>query len=40
MIAMTGQLTFAWFTGIFITLATEFQEQRIQLFKERHGQVK
>jgi hypothetical protein len=38
MIATAGLLTFAWSTGILITLAQEFQEQRIQLFKQRHEQ--
>ncbi|MFZ0827819.1 MAG: hypothetical protein WAO02_10395 [Verrucomicrobiia bacterium] len=38
MIATAGLLTFAWSTGILITLAQEFQEQRMQLFKQRHGQ--
>ncbi len=38
MIATAGLLTFAWSTGILITLAQEFQDQRIQLFKQRHGQ--
>lgn len=36
MIATAGLLTFAWSTGILITLAQEFQDQRIQLFKQRH----
>ena len=38
MIATAGLLTFAWSTGILITLAQEFQDQRIQLFKQRHKQ--
>jgi len=38
MIATAGLLTFAWSTGILITLAQEFQDQRIQLFRQRHGQ--
>ena len=38
MIATAGLLTFAWSTGILITLAQEFQDQRIQLFKQRHEQ--
>jgi hypothetical protein len=37
MIATAGLLTFAWSTGILITLAQEFQDQRVQLFKQRHG---
>ena len=40
MIATAGLLTFAWSTGILITLAQEFQDQRIQLFKQRHGHLK
>ena len=36
MIATAGLLTFAWSTGVLITLAQEFQDQRIQLFKQRH----
>ena len=36
MIATAGLLTFAWSTGILITLAQEFQDQRMQLHKERH----
>ena len=37
MIATAGLLTFAWSTGILMTLAQEFQEQRIQLFQQRHA---
>jgi hypothetical protein len=36
MLAMTGLLTFAWSTGVLITLAQEFQELRLQLFRQRH----
>ena len=36
MIATTGLLTFAWSTGMLLTLAQEFQDQRTRLFKERH----
>ena len=36
MIATTGLLTFAWSTGILLTLAQEFQDQRTRLFKQRH----
>ena len=35
MIATTGLLTFAWSTGILLTLAQEFQDHRTQLFKQR-----
>ena len=37
MIATTGLLTFAWSTGILLTLAQGFQDQRMQLFKQRHA---
>jgi preprotein translocase subunit SecY len=40
MIATAGLLAFAWSTGILFTLAQEFQDQRIQLFKQRHGENK
>ena len=36
MIATAGLLTFAWSTGILFTLAQEFQEQQMQIFRERH----
>lgn len=35
MIAMAGLLTFAWSTGVLLTLASEFQEQQMQLLKQR-----
>jgi len=35
MIATTGLLTFAWSTGILLTLAQEFQDQRTRLFEPR-----
>ena len=35
MIATTGLLTFAWSTGILLTLAQEFQDQRTRLFQQR-----
>ena len=38
MIATTGLLTFAWSTGILLTLAQEFQDQRMHLVKERYQQ--
>ena len=38
MIATAGLLTFAWSTGILMTLAQAFQDQRIQLSKQRHEQ--
>ncbi|HEV3221620.1 MAG TPA: hypothetical protein VGZ90_02015 [Puia sp.] len=39
MISITGLLTFAWSTGVLFTLAKEFQEQGIELFKHRHQKV-
>jgi len=38
MIATAGLLTFAWSTGILITLAQEFQDQRLQQLQQRHAQ--
>jgi hypothetical protein len=35
MIAIAGLLTFAWSTGIMLTLAQEFQEQQMSLLKQR-----
>jgi multisubunit Na+/H+ antiporter MnhG subunit len=35
MIATAGLLTFAWSTGILLTLAQEFQDQRMQVLKQR-----
>lgn len=35
MIATAGLLTFAWSTGILLTLAQEFQDQQMQLLKQR-----
>ena len=35
MIATAGLLTFAWSTGILITLAQEFQDQQMQALKQR-----
>ncbi len=35
MISITGLLTFAWSTGVLFTLAKEFQDQGIELFKRR-----
>jgi hypothetical protein len=37
MIAISGLMTFAWSTGVLITLAQAFQDQRMQLFQHRHG---
>jgi hypothetical protein len=33
-IAVAGLLTFAWSTGVLLTLAQEFQEQQLQLLKQ------
>jgi hypothetical protein len=35
MIAMAGLLTFAWSTGVLLTIAQNFQDQQMQLLKER-----
>jgi hypothetical protein len=35
MIAMAGLLTFAWSTGVLLTIAQDFQEQQMQLIKKR-----
>ena len=35
MIAITGLLIFAWSTGVLLTLAHEFQDQQMMLFKQR-----
>ena len=35
MIAVAGLLTFAWSTGVLFTLAQEFQDQQLQLLKQR-----
>jgi len=35
MIAMAGLLTFAWSTGVLLTIAQDFQEQQMQLIKQR-----
>ena len=35
MIATAGLLTFAWSTGILLTLAQDFQEQQMLLLKQR-----
>jgi hypothetical protein len=37
MIAVAGLLTFAWSTGILLTLAQDFQDQELQLFKQRRA---
>ena len=36
MISMAGLLTFAWSTGVLFTVAQEFQEQQLQLLKQKH----
>jgi hypothetical protein len=35
MIAMAGLLTFAWSTGVLLTIAQDFQDQQMQLLKKR-----
>jgi len=35
MIATAGLLTFAWSTGVLLTLAQDFQDQQMQLLKQR-----
>ena len=35
MIATAGLLTFAWSTGVLLTLAQDFQEQQMQILKRR-----
>jgi hypothetical protein len=37
MIAVAGLLTFAWSTGILLTLAQQFQDQQMLLLKQRRG---
>jgi hypothetical protein len=34
-ISMAGLLTFAWSTGVLLTVAQEFQEQQLQLLKQK-----
>jgi len=36
MISMAGLLTFAWSTGILLTLAQDFQDQQLRLLKQKH----
>jgi hypothetical protein len=35
MISMAGLLTFAWSTGVLMTLAQDFQDQQLQLLKQK-----
>jgi len=35
MIAIAGLLTFAWSTGVLLTMAQDFQDQRLRIIKER-----
>jgi hypothetical protein len=37
MLATAGLLAFAWSTGRLMTLAQEFQDRHLQLFKQQHG---
>jgi hypothetical protein len=36
-ISMAGLLTFAWSTGVLLTVAQEFQEQQLELIKQRRA---
>ena len=36
-ISMAGLLTFAWSTGVLLTVAQEFQEQQLELLKQRRS---
>src|SRR5208337_2093626 len=38
MIAMAGLLTFAWSTGVLLTLAQDFQDQQMKLIKQKRAQ--
>jgi hypothetical protein len=37
MLATAGLLSFAWSTGMLMTLAQEFQDRHLQWFKRQHG---
>ncbi|MFO0829493.1 MAG: hypothetical protein U0572_15250 [Phycisphaerales bacterium] len=39
MIAVAGLLTFAWSTGLMLTLAQEFQDRQMQRIKERRAKT-
>ena len=39
MLATAGLLAFAWSTGMLMTLAQEFQDRHVQLFKARYEKV-
>jgi hypothetical protein len=39
MIATAGLLTFAWSTGVLLTLAQDFQEQEMQIFRRRRAKL-
>lgn len=36
MIATAGLLGFAWSTGVLLTLAQDFQQQQLQIYRQRH----
>ena len=38
MIAAAGLLTFAWSTGILLTLAQDFQDRQMKSFRQKHGE--
>ena len=37
MLATAGLLAFAWSTGMLMTLAQDFQDRHLKLFKQQHG---
>ncbi len=39
MIAIAGLLTFAWSTGVMLTLAQDFQDQQLSLLKQRKARL-
>jgi hypothetical protein len=39
MIAIAGLLTFAWSTGVLLTLAQGFQDQQLQILKQRRAKA-
>ena len=39
-ISMAGLLTFAWSTGVLLTVAQDFQEQQLELLKQRRARYR
>ncbi len=39
MIAIAGLMTFAWSTGVLLTLAQDFQDQQLQILKRRRAKL-